>query len=160
MNRAILKNYLLATVCIIFAGCSVKQKISNAGIDSNSIEDVSEPNQNAANVPTQKRSEETPKRKALDSTPVSQTTSQLLNEAIKGQKDQDIYKYAGQALLENPSDVKALNAMALYQYKKGRFSAAVYLLDKALAQNPNSAEVHSNLEIGRASCRERVCLAV
>lgn len=68
-----------------------------------------------------------------------------LSEAIKNQKDQEIYQSAAQVLLDNPNDLKALNAMALYNYKKGRFLAAEYLLKKGMAQHSNAGELRSNL---------------
>lgn len=72
---------------------------------------------------------------------------QQLNGAIKNQQDEEIFRAASQILFDSPNDLRALNAMALYNYKRGRFLAAEYLLYKAIAQHPNSNEVHSNLGV-------------
>lgn len=74
--------------------------------------------------------------------PISQGT---LVDAIKSQNDEQIYRISGQMLTQNPNDVKALNAMAMYYFKKGKIPAAKYLLSKAIAANPNAGEVYSNI---------------
>jgi Flp pilus assembly protein TadD len=71
--------------------------------------------------------------------------NQKLIEAITNQRESDIYRAATQVLLDSPTDLRALNAMALYQYKKGLFLAAEYLLRKAAEAHPSSSEVRSNL---------------
>lgn len=73
--------------------------------------------------------------------------SHQLNEAIRTQSDQEIFNASSQILFDSPNNLKALNAMALFNYKKGKFLAAEYLLRKAIADHPNSSEVHSNLGI-------------
>lgn len=78
-----------------------------------------------------------------------------LNRAVKTQSDDDISKASSRILLQNPKDVRALNALALVNYKKGRFDTALYLLNKAIAQNTNSSEVHSNLGLVYLATNER-----
>lgn len=70
-----------------------------------------------------------------------------LTEAIKIQNDEMIVKESTQILLKNPGDLRALNAMAMSSYRKGRFTLARYLLNKANQVHPNSAEVYSNLGV-------------
>ncbi|MBL7670600.1 MAG: tetratricopeptide repeat protein [Bdellovibrionaceae bacterium] len=70
-----------------------------------------------------------------------------LNEAIRTQSDQEIFNASSQILFDSPNNLKALNAMALFNYKKGRYLAAEYLLRKAIADHSNSSEIHSNLGI-------------
>ncbi|MEK6773851.1 MAG: tetratricopeptide repeat protein [Bdellovibrionota bacterium] len=70
-----------------------------------------------------------------------------LNEAIKSQSDDLIMKEASQILLKTPGDLRALNAMAMSSYRKGRYSLSRYLLNKAKQLHPNSAEVYSNLGV-------------
>jgi tetratricopeptide (TPR) repeat protein len=74
--------------------------------------------------------------------PTSQST---LVDAIKSQNDEQIYRVSGQLLTQNSTDVKALNAMAMYYFKKGKIPAAKYLLNKAAAANPNVGEVYGNI---------------
>lgn len=78
-----------------------------------------------------------------------------LNRAVKTQSDDDISKAASRILLQNPKDVRALNALALVNYKKSRFDTALYLLNKAIAQNTNNSEVHSNLGLVYLATNER-----
>ncbi|MBC7742046.1 MAG: tetratricopeptide repeat protein [Bdellovibrionaceae bacterium] len=72
-------------------------------------------------------------------------TYTALNEAIRQQNDDQIQKACSEILTQNSKDTKALNALALVYYKKGRFEAAHYLLNKALSANPNSAEIYGNI---------------
>jgi Flp pilus assembly protein TadD len=74
--------------------------------------------------------------------PVSQG---ILVDAIKSGNDEQIYRVSGQLLTQNPNDAKALNAMAMYYFKKGKIPAAKYLLSKATVANPNAGEVFSNI---------------
>ena len=72
-------------------------------------------------------------------------TYTALNEAIRQQNDDQIQKASGEILTQNPKDAKALNALALVYYKKGRLEAAQYLLNKALSANPTSPEIYGNI---------------
>jgi Flp pilus assembly protein TadD len=74
--------------------------------------------------------------------PVSQG---VLVDAIKSGNDEQIYRVSGQLLTQNPNDAKALNAMAMYYFRKGKIPAAKYLLSKATNANPNAGEVFSNI---------------
>jgi Flp pilus assembly protein TadD len=85
-------------------------------------------------------------------TAVSQGT---LVDAIKAQNDEQIFKVAGQMLTQNPNDVRALNAMAMYYFKKGKVDAAKFLLNKAVVANPNAGEVYNNLGLIYLSNNER-----
>lgn len=78
-----------------------------------------------------------------------------LNEGIKSQSDEKIYSAATQILAQSPSDVKALNALAMYHYKKGRFDLSHFLLSKAIASSPRTAELYSNLGIVQLAQGER-----
>jgi Flp pilus assembly protein TadD len=68
-----------------------------------------------------------------------------LVEAIKTQNDEQIFRVAGQLLTQNPNDVKAMNAMAMYYFKKGKVDASRYLLNKAITANPNAGEAYGNM---------------
>ncbi len=84
--------------------------------------------------------------------PTSQGT---LVDAIKSQNDEQIFRVSGQLLTQNPNDVRALNAMAMYYFKKGKVDAAKYLLNKALVANPNAGEVYSNMGLIYLANNER-----
>lgn len=78
-----------------------------------------------------------------------------LNEAIKAQSDDRIYSAATQILTQSPNDAKALNALSMYHYKKGRFELSRYLLGKAISANPKMGELYSNLGIVQLAQNER-----
>lgn len=67
-----------------------------------------------------------------------------LVDAYKSQNDEGIYRASIAILSNNPSDGKALNALGLYHYRKGRFLAARYFFSRAQAQNPRASELHNN----------------
>lgn len=78
-----------------------------------------------------------------------------LNEAIKVQSDDRIYQAATQILTQSPNDAKALNALAMYHYKRGRFELCRYLLSKAIGASPKVAELYSNLGIVQLAQNEQ-----
>lgn len=78
-----------------------------------------------------------------------------LNEAIKAQSEERIYSAATQILTQSPNDVKALNALSMYHYKKGRFDLSHYLINKAITASPKTAELYSNLGIVQLAQSER-----
>lgn len=69
-----------------------------------------------------------------------------LNNFIKNQEEESILKEGSRILMQNPSDVKALNAMAMVYYKRGQIGLAKSLLVKAQKSSP-TYEVYSNLGI-------------
>jgi Flp pilus assembly protein TadD len=78
-----------------------------------------------------------------------------LNEAIAGQNDEAIYAASTKILMVSQGDIKALNALAMFHFKKGRLDLSRYLLLKAISLNPKSAELHSNLGIVQLSQNEK-----
>ncbi len=87
--------------------------------------------------------------------PVPSSMYSSLNDAIKNQNDDTIQRFSTEILTQNPKDVRALNAMALVYYKKGRMDAAQFLFNKAIAANPTSSELHSNLGLVHLAKNER-----
>lgn len=78
---------------------------------------------------------------------VSKDSSEMtaLMDAIRGNRDESIYKAATQVLLKSPSEIRAINALGLYHYRKGHFAAAEYMFNKALKVDAQSSEIHNNL---------------
>ncbi|MBP9709389.1 MAG: tetratricopeptide repeat protein, partial [Oligoflexales bacterium] len=68
-----------------------------------------------------------------------------LMEAIRSNRDENIYKAATQVLLKSPNEIRAINALGLFHYRKGHFSAAEYMFNKALKVDSQQAELHNNL---------------
>lgn len=91
------------------------------------------------------------------SPPVQAQSSQYaaLSEALKNQSDEKIYQAATQILAQSSNDARALNALAMYHYKKARFDLSHYLLSKAIAANPKMAELYSNLGIVQLAQNEK-----
>jgi Tfp pilus assembly protein PilF len=81
-------------------------------------------------------------------------TASALDEAIKSQNDDKIYKQASLALMTNQQDTQALNALALYHYKKGRFNTAKFFLSKAI-QIKESTELYNNLGVVHLASGEK-----
>jgi len=86
-----------------------------------------------------------PNAKAAAPAPSQAVTQGTLVDAIKSQNDEQIFRVSGQLLTQNPNDVKAMNAMAMYYFKKGRIDASKYLLNKAISVNANAGEAYSNI---------------
>ncbi|MFS4459657.1 tetratricopeptide repeat protein [Bdellovibrio sp. HCB2-146] len=87
--------------------------------------------------------------------PPSSSHYSQLNDAVKADNDEAIYKAATQILVQAPNDPRALNALAMYHYKKGRFDLSRYLLSKALGGQGKTSEIYSNLGIVQLAQNER-----
>ncbi|WP_374078109.1 tetratricopeptide repeat protein [Bdellovibrio bacteriovorus] len=87
--------------------------------------------------------------------PTTPSQYAALNEAIKSQSDERIYQAATQILTQSPNDAKALNALAMYHYKRGRFDLCRYLLSKAISSSPKMAELYSNMGVVQLAQNEK-----
>lgn len=76
---------------------------------------------------------------------VSENAMSKLTDAIKSKNEEQIYTSATLVLQSSPNDEKALNALAIYHYQKGRTATAKYLLNKAIASGGASSALHNNL---------------
>lgn len=90
------------------------------------------------------KTEATPK---VEKTPEATVAGKYadLDAAIAADSDEKIKLVASEQLLSNPRDTKALNALAMYYYKRKQYEAATLLLNKSLAVNPKSATAYNNL---------------
>jgi Flp pilus assembly protein TadD len=77
-----------------------------------------------------------------------------LNNAIQKQDDRAIAISARQVLVQSPQDPTALNALALYHFRKGELSAAKALLNKAIATHEDISMLYSNLGIVLQAAKE------
>lgn len=68
-----------------------------------------------------------------------------LQEAIQKQDDRNIAIHARELLIRSPNDISALNALALFYFKKGQFDTAKTLLNKAISVEPQVSLLYSNL---------------
>lgn len=68
-----------------------------------------------------------------------------LNSAVAAGNDDKIKTLSIELLQNNSKDVKALNALAMYHFKKGNHEASNMLLTKVLAINPKSSTAYNNM---------------
>lgn len=73
------------------------------------------------------------------------TENQILIEAIKSGNDEATARAAQSVLAQNPQDLRALNALGMYHFKKSEWKAAELFYGRALKVNPNLSELHNNL---------------
>jgi len=82
-------------------------------------------------------------------------SSDRLSEGIRLQDDELITTAATEVLTQNSKDVRALNALAMVHFKKGRHQAAIYLLNKAIASNGQHSELYNNLALVKLAQGEK-----
>ena len=151
--------YILISIIIVLTACSTssnKEATHEEGVaevdhGSNIQNEIAEPqsSNNATEVKVETPSVE------KKSAPVANTQYSRLNEALKQQNDEQIQKISSEILTQNPKDPKALNSLAMVYYKKGRFDAAEYLLNKAIASNPKVSELYGNYGVIQLAKNER-----
>jgi len=77
-----------------------------------------------------------------------------ISDAIRSQNDEALFRASTQVLASNPNEVKALNAMGLYHFRKNRFLAAEYFFAKALKVQNNS-DVLNNMAMTQLALGEK-----
>lgn len=78
-----------------------------------------------------------------------------MNQTIKKQSEADIVKAANDLLIVNPTNLKALNALGLSNYKKGKYKAAEYFLNKALKAHSTEPGLYNNLALVKLAQNEQ-----
>jgi len=76
---------------------------------------------------------------------VKSTKYDALEAAVKAGAEDRIRSASIDILQTNPKDIRALNALAMCQYKKGNYEAAAIILDKVLNIEPKSSAAYSNI---------------
>lgn len=147
------KLIFIVLACSVVSGCSStsEQSQSTNGSANEPLPQID--GQTSAQKPAQ--SENTEAEEIVAPVPVAVSMYAVLNEAIKNQNDQAIQKSATEILTQNPKDTRALNAMGLVYYKKGRFDAAQFLFNRAIAANNTSSELYNNLGLVHLAKNER-----
>ncbi|MCE3009086.1 MAG: tetratricopeptide repeat protein [Proteobacteria bacterium] len=82
-----------------------------------------------------------------------------LTDAIKSGSDEQIFRAATEILSSSPQDLKALNAMGLYHYRKSQFQAALFFFSRGLKTAPNSSDLYNNIglaHLGLGDKREAI----
>jgi tetratricopeptide (TPR) repeat protein len=87
--------------------------------------------------------------------PTKPVATNILNDAIKSQNDEQIYRAATGTLINNPSYTRAMIALGNYHYRKNQPLAAQYFYAKALQLNSRLSEAHSNMGLTYLSLGEK-----
>jgi Flp pilus assembly protein TadD len=141
------KTVMILSALLVLASCSSSQKkVSDKGDDESTSAEVVAPLQPPEKVEAKSSEKTAPPTSSPVAPKDSRASSTALDDAIKAQSDERIFKTATEALLQNPGDEKALNALALFYYKKGRFTLAKHFLGKAIQTKPSS-EFYNNLGV-------------
>lgn len=153
-----MKTIKLITSCIpvfLIVGCASTSSNTekNESLNSANSKVSASPAPNAAQTQL-KKSIEQDGLKPIESDRAKESSDRL-SEGIREQNDELISTSASQILTQNSKDVRALNALAMVHFKKGRFEAAVYLLNKAILANPQSSELFSNLALVKIAQGEK-----
>lgn len=140
---------LLPTLAMVFMlGCASAEKSNNSD---------SEVTDAAANKvsPSQSDLNASIKKNGVNGGIGGATASERLTEAVRLQNDEGISQATTEILTQNPKDLRALNALAMVYYKRGRYEAAEYLLNKAMAVDNDRAELYSNMGLIRMAQGEK-----
>lgn len=141
---------LLPTLVLAFMmGCASSEKSSN-----NSDSEVTDAASNKVS-PSQSDLNASIKKNGVNGGIGGATAADRLTEAVRLQNDEGISQATTEILTQNPKDLRALNALAMVYYKRGRFEAAEYLLNKAMAVDNDRAELYSNMGLIRIAQGEK-----
>ncbi len=72
---------------------------------------------------------------------------QKLDAALKKKDEAQVQALASELLSLNSKNYKALHALGIVEYKKGRMEAAEILFRRSIKENPNFAPAYSNLAL-------------
>lgn len=98
---------------------------------------------------------------AVSSPAVAEIKQAELDQAIASGDEEKIRKSSQEMLQFNSKNFKALNALAMWHYKRQQYEAATLLLNKALAANPNASEAFNNLgliELAKNNRKEAISM--
>lgn len=142
---------LVLTLPVVFmVACASSEKPTNQGAES----EVTDASANKVGLGNSDLSNSLKKSNNVTSS-IGGTASQRLTEAVRAQNDDGISQATTEILTQNPKDVRALNALAMVYYKRGRYEAAEYLINKGMAIDSNRAELYSNLGLIRMAQGEK-----
>ena len=134
---------LSALITSLLVGCSSSEKSSESKRplkptprDQGLVEMVPQSQGKVENLP--------PVAEQSQATTSDKLMSQL-QDAIQKQDDRNIAIYSRELLIRSPNDISALNALALFYFKKGQFETAKTLLNKAISIEPQVSLLYSNL---------------
>ncbi len=83
----------------------------------------------------------------------------VLSDAIKSNNNEEVARVCFSLLSVNSKDIYALNALAVIYYKRGEFTAAQMMLERALKENSKSSDLYNNMglvKLGMNESREAI----
>lgn len=98
---------------------------------------------------------------AVSSPAAAEMKQAELDQAVASGDEERIRKASQEMLQFNSKNSKALNALAMWHYKRQQYEAAALLLNKALAANPNASEAYNNLgliELAKNNRKEAISM--
>ncbi|MES3036552.1 MAG: tetratricopeptide repeat protein [Bdellovibrionota bacterium] len=141
-----MKKLIFLALISVLAGCA---STDNTGSSSNDAEyAMPEELPSAENAPSKTVAKPiTPSAVIAATSKTVEESESELDSALKSQQDERIRKAATDALLKNPKDIKAMNALAMSYYRASQFTAALFLLNKAQNINERSTVVLNNMGV-------------
>ncbi len=135
---------LIIGIFLFLAACSSSQKSGpSASSNQEGLVDMTDvPHagaQESAALPPAVESEPNAPSTTVDA------TNAKLDAAIKKQDERGIAIAAREILIRTPNDIKALNALGLYHYRRGEIDLAKALIAKAIAADPKVSMLYANL---------------
>lgn len=143
MIRQILFPIISVAVISFVAGCSSSEK--NEGSDESIIVNETPAPETGARKKVEKPS----------SSKNEASTQNNLIEAIRTGNDETIYKSAIAVLSTNATDPRALMALGMYHYKKGRPQLALYFYSRVLSQKIASSDLYNNMGLANLALKEQ-----
>lgn len=152
MNKLIVVGGIAAAFLI--SGCGSSPKSTESSADSQMSESssaeatVAEPEVHSA-APTAP-----PAPVPVKNQEVARGLLSGISDGIRAQNDEAVYRAATQVLGQNPNEVRALNSMGVYNYRKGRYLAAEYFFTRAIKVQ-SSSELLNNLALTQLAMGEK-----
>jgi Flp pilus assembly protein TadD len=145
-----MKCLVILVLMIALSGCSslksTKDVTGTSSSGTSGSDDILNDGSETGDTPVPPRREGQAAGEA-DSKPVRGLDQkyQLMAQAIRAGKTEQIYQEAAKVLGSDPHDPIALNALAMYQFRRGKLGAAKILLNKAFEKHPENASLHNNM---------------
>jgi Flp pilus assembly protein TadD len=137
--KTFLTNAIACVILAVISSCAGQTTKTNNNSDDAITEDMIPSLSQTSDLENEVRPE------SKKNIPAS--SEDALNQMIKKQSDADINKAAHDLLMTHPTNMRALNALGLMNYKKGKYKAAEHFFNKALKTSSDEAGLYNNLAI-------------
>lgn len=147
-----LKIWGVVGVLCVLAACSSAEKDADQEETSGGSDTISVESSPAS---PSKSAEPEHASSATTKAPTPQQSANALNDAFRKGDDEQLQRVASGLLAQNPSDARALHALGLVNYRRGRYLAAMYYFNNALKHNPNMSDCYTNMGLTQLALDER-----